>query len=139
MRRTATRGEAAHPGPGDGCSSEAKAVPSVVLLRTIGDAEDDSAVHIDLAMGEPDTERGRTPDSESGENAEEYIDLAMGEHDAERDSTAAGAPIAYIDLAKGPAESPVAFIGLALSNLEKKLEVALTKRVRGRGEDGDSW
>jgi hypothetical protein len=110
----------------------------VVLLRTIGDAEDDSAVHIDLAVGEPDTERGRTPDSESGENAEECVDLAMGERDAERGGAAAGAPIACIDLARGLAESPVAFVGRALSSLEKKLEVALTKRVRGRGEDGDS-
>jgi hypothetical protein len=64
-------------------------------------------VHIDLAMGEPDAERGRTSDSESGENAEEYIDLAISEHDAERDSKAAGAPIAYIDLTNGPAECPV--------------------------------
>jgi hypothetical protein len=96
-------------------------------------------VHVDLAMGEPDTKRGRTPDSESGENAEEYIDLAISEHDAERDSKAAGAPVACVDLAKGPAESPVAFIGLALSDLEKKLEVALAKRVRGHAEDDDSW
>jgi hypothetical protein len=33
----------------------------------------------------------------------------------------------------------VEFIDLTLSDLEKKLEVALAKRVRGHAEDGDSW
>jgi hypothetical protein len=33
----------------------------------------------------------------------------------------------------------VEFVGLALSDLERKLEVALAKRVGGRAEDGDSW
>jgi hypothetical protein len=49
-------------------------------------------VRVGLAIGEPDAERGRASDSESGENAEEYIDLAVSEHDAERDGEAAGAP-----------------------------------------------
>ena len=80
-------------------------------------------MHIDLAIGEPDAERERTSNSESGENAEEYIDLTISEHDAERDSKAARAPIAYIDLTNGPAEGPVAFIDLALSDIEEKLEV----------------
>jgi hypothetical protein len=57
-------------------------------------------------MGEPDAESGRTSDSESGDNAEEYIDLAISEHDAERNSTAAGAPIAYVDITNGSAASP---------------------------------
>jgi hypothetical protein len=57
VQRTATRGEAAHPGPGDGCSVEAEAILGVVL-RTISESEGDLAVRIDLAMGEPDAERG---------------------------------------------------------------------------------
>jgi hypothetical protein len=64
-------------------------------------------VHIDLAIGEPDAERGRTSDSESGESVEGCIDLAISEHDAERDSKAAGSPMAYIELTDGPAGSPV--------------------------------
>jgi hypothetical protein len=47
--------------------------------------------------------------------------------------------MAYVDLTDVPAEGPVAFVHLALSDLEEKLEVALTKRVRGHAEDGDSW
>ncbi len=69
-------------------------------------------------MGEPDTKRGRTPDSESGENAEEYIGLTISEHDAKRDSKAARAPITYIDPTNGPAEGPVAFIDFPLRALE---------------------
>jgi hypothetical protein len=72
-------------------------------------------------------------------HARQYIDLAISGHDTDRDSKAAGAPIAYIDPANGPAGSPVEFIDLTLSDLEKKLEVALAKRVRGHAEDGDSW
>jgi hypothetical protein len=64
-------------------------------------------VYVDLAVGEPDAERGRASDSESRESAEEYIDLAIGEHGAERDGEAAGAPVAYVDLTDGPAECPV--------------------------------
>jgi hypothetical protein len=69
-------------------------------------------------MGEPDTERARTSEGESGENAEEYIGLTISEHDAKRDSKAARAPITYIDPTNGPAEGPVAFIDLTLSDLE---------------------
>jgi hypothetical protein len=69
-------------------------------------------------MGEPDAERARTSESESGESAEGYVGLTVSEHDAERDGKAAGAPIAYVDPANGPAEGPVAFIDLALSSLE---------------------
>jgi hypothetical protein len=113
-------------------------VPGVVL-RTISESEDDAEVHVGLAMGEPDAERGRTSDSESRENAEECVDLTVGQHDAERDTTAARVPLAYVDFAHGPAESPVAFIDLTLSDIEERLEVALAKRVRGHAEDGDSW
>jgi hypothetical protein len=42
VRRMATRGEAAHSWPGDGCSSEAETVPGVVL-RTVSGSEDDAA------------------------------------------------------------------------------------------------
>jgi hypothetical protein len=89
-------------------------------------------------MGEPDTERARTSEGESGESAEECIGLTVSEHDAKRDSKAAGAPMTYIGPTNGPAEGPVAFIDFALSDLEWKLEVALAKRVRGHAEDGGS-
>jgi hypothetical protein len=59
-----------------------------VVLRTVSGSEDDSAVHVDLAVGEPDTERGRTAEGESGESAEGYVDLAVSEHGAKRDGTA---------------------------------------------------
>jgi hypothetical protein len=58
--------------------------------------------------------RLRRVESESEESAEEYIGLTVSEHDAERDGTAAGAPVAYVDLANGPAAGPVASAVLRL-------------------------
>jgi hypothetical protein len=113
-------------------------VPGVVL-RTVSESEDDAEVHVGLAMGEPDAERGRASDSGSRESAEECVDLTVGRHGAERGATAARVPLAYVDFAHGPAEGPVAFVDLALSDVEERLEVALAERVRGRAEDGDSW
>jgi hypothetical protein len=110
-----------------------------VVLRTVSGSEDDSAVHVGLAVGKPDAERGEASEGESGENAEECVDLAVSEHDAKRGRKAARAPMAYIDPTDGPTEGPVAFIDLALSDREWRLEVALAKRVRGLAEDGDSW